>query len=150
MEFWRSTDKQAAYSRLLAEIAGNEAVREAEEAVGEAWLATLSAAEEEAATARKVCTRVRDSAYEVLRSAEADRDQGRITAGNRELAASQRALVQVRGRHEAIRRFAGQEHAASATAAQARSAGALADRQRLVEAAHSVGLDVNPLTGFQE
>lgn len=143
MEFWRSTDKQAAYSRLLSEVAGNEAIREAEEVVGTAWLETLLSAEEEAAAARKVCTRVRDTAYEVLRSAEVDHDQERVTAGNRELAASQRALVQVRGRHEAIRRFVGQEHAVSATAAEGRAADALADRQRLAEAAHDVGVDLD-------
>jgi hypothetical protein len=147
MEFWRSTDKQAAYSRLLSEIAGNEAIREAEQVVGGAWLATLAAAEEEAATARKVCTHIRDKAYEALRAAEADRDQDRINVGNRELAASQRALVQIRGRHEAIRRFTGQENAACAAAARTRSTGALADKQRLVEAANDVGLDVDPFAG---
>jgi hypothetical protein len=147
MRFWGTRRKQAVYSLLLAEVAGKEAVRWAEEVVGAAWLETLSDAERQAAFAQRVCTHMRDTAYEVFRSAETSRDSEQIEASHRELTASQQALTRVRDQHDGMRRFAGRQRMAWATAARDRTKEALADRERLVRAARAAGVRAEPLLG---
>lgn len=126
-----SDDDQAGYRRMLAEAASREAVRAAEEVVGDAWLATLSDAVEQTAAEQRVCTHLRDTAYMVVKSAESGRGSGEISASHKELAVSQRALAQVRRRHAVMRQFADQERQAWAAAAKARRLEAIAERDRL-------------------
>jgi hypothetical protein len=130
-----SDDDQAGYRKMLAEAASREAVRAAEEVVGDAWLATLSDAVEQTAADQRVCTHMRDTAYMVVKSAESGRESGResgeISASHKELAVSQRALAQVRRRHAVMRQFADQERQAWAVAAKARRLEAIAERDRL-------------------
>lgn len=70
MRFGESKRRQAAYSRLRAEVAGNDAVRGAEEIVGDHWLVALADAEQETAAAQRICTHMRDTAYQVVRAAD--------------------------------------------------------------------------------
>lgn len=135
MRFWGTQRKQATYSRLLAETAANEAVRAAEDVVGRAWLDTLTEAEEQAAFATKVCTHMRDTAYQLLQTAEASLDAGQVESGRRELAASQEALATVRTQQDGVQRFVGRQRTVWATAARTRAQEALADHERLVVAA---------------
>lgn len=128
-------DDEAGYRELLAEAAGHEAVREAEAVVGEAWLATLSEAVEQTAADQRACTHMRDTAYRVVKAAEAGRKADEITASHKELAVSQRALTQVRRRNAVMRQFADQERRAWADAAKDRRLAAIADRERLSAAA---------------
>lgn len=145
MRFWESRRKQDMYSRLLAEVAAKEAVRAAEEVVGGAWMETLSDAEREAALAQRVCTHMRDTAYEVYRTAETTRDSEQIVASQRELAESQKALAKISDQHDGVRRFVGRQRTAWATAARDRAREALSDRERLVAAARAAGVRVEPL-----
>ncbi|GAA2002070.1 hypothetical protein [Catenulispora subtropica] len=133
--------RQAAYRQLVRQISEREAVHEAEEIVGAAWMAGLVEAEGQAATARRVCTHMRDSAYEVYRSAKAGSDAQRLSESYRELAASQQALCRVRERHEGLRRFAERERAAWFEAERTRALEVLADRDRLAEAARAAGME---------
>lgn len=79
------SEQHAAYTRLLAEVVASEAVRAAEDVLGEAWLATLSDAEAETENTQQTCMHIRDTAYDVMRSAQSDQDVGRVTASYREL-----------------------------------------------------------------
>jgi hypothetical protein len=148
MRLWGTRRKQATYSRLLAEAAGNEAVRVAEELVGAVWLATLAEAQEQAEFATKVCTHMRDTAHQVLRTAEATRDAGQIEAGRHELRESQEALARIRERRDGVLRFVGRQRTAWATAAKSRTLEALADRERLIAAARAAGVAVDPLVAM--
>lgn len=139
MRFWGTHRKQATYSRLLAEVAANEAVRAAEEVVGAAWLDTLTEAEEQAAFATKVCTHMRETAHQLVRAAEASRDAGQVESGLRELAASQESLAKMREQQDCVQRFVGRQRTVWATAARTRALEALGDRERLVEAARWAG-----------
>lgn len=145
MRLWGTRRKQATYSRLLTEAAGNEAVRTAEELVGSVWLATLAEAEDQAEFATKVCTHMRDTAYQVLRTAESSHDTGRIDEGRHELRESQEALARIQERRDGVLRFVGRQRTTWATAAKARTLEALADRERLVVAARAAGVAVVPL-----
>src|SRR5689334_20578681 len=109
MRFWGAHRKQATYSRLLTETAANEAVRAAEEVVGAAWLDTLTEAEEQAAFATKVCTHMRDTAYQLLQTAEASHDAGQVESSRRELTASQEALAKVSAQQDGVQRFVGRQ-----------------------------------------
>ena len=60
---WKARRRQAAFSRLVAQVSEHDVVWAAEEIVGSAWMAGLADAEGQAATARKVCTHMRDTAY---------------------------------------------------------------------------------------
>lgn len=139
MSPWKSRRKQAAYSRLVAQVSEHDVIRAAEEVVGAAWMAGLLEAEGQAATARRVCTHMRDTAYEVYRSAEAEQDAGRLSESYQELAASQQALGRVRDRHDNLRQFAERERTAWAEAEQMRALEVLADRDRLAVAARTAG-----------
>ncbi|MEY9928531.1 hypothetical protein ABH926_003170 [Catenulispora sp. GP43] len=134
MSPWKSRRKQAAYSRLVAQISEHDVIRAAEEVVGAAWMAGLQEAEEQAATARRVCTHMRDLACQAYRSAEAGQDADRLTESYHELAASQQALTRVRDRHDNLRAFAERERAVWAEAERIRALEASADRDRLAEA----------------
>jgi hypothetical protein len=52
---------------------------------------------------------MRDTAYEIYRSAKAGRDAERLCESYRELAASQQDLGRVRDRHDGLRQFAEHE-----------------------------------------
>ena len=145
MRFWGTRKRQAAYSRLLVEIADNEVVRTAEELVAEAWMETLSEVEEQAAFATKVCTHMRDTAFQVFRSAQSTRDALRIESSQRELTASQQALARIRDQHDGVLRFVGGQRTSWAKAAKDRALAALQDRERLVEAARGARVRAMPL-----
>lgn len=138
---WKSRRRQAAYSRLVAQVAEHDVIRAAEEIVGEAWMAGLSEAEGQAATARRVCTHMRDTAYEIYRAAKTARDSERLSESYRELAASQQALGRVRDRYDGVRQFAERERAAWVEAERMRALEVLADRDRLAEAARNARND---------
>ncbi|NUP47293.1 MAG: hypothetical protein HOW97_08260 [Catenulispora sp.] len=137
---WRIRRKQAAYTRLAAQVTEHDVIRAAEEIVGAAWMAGLLEAEEQAAAARRVCTHMRDTAYQVYRSAKAGRDTERLSQSYQELAASQQALGRIRDRHDGLRQFAERERAAWAEAEKLRALEVLADRDRLAEAARAAGM----------
>ncbi|NUR58123.1 MAG: hypothetical protein HOV87_05415 [Catenulispora sp.] len=137
---WRFNRRQAAYARLVAQVREHDVVHAAEEIVGAAWMAGLLEAEGQAAAARRVCTHMRDTAYEVYRSAQAGRDSARLSESYQELAASQQALGRVRDRHDGLRQFAERERAAWAEAERTRALEMLADRDRLAEAARAAGI----------
>lgn len=141
MEPWWGRRRRAAYRRTAGQVAAREAVRRAEEIVGAAWMAGLLEAEEQAATAHRICTHMRDTAYEVYRSAQDTRDTDRLAASYRELAASQQALGRIRDRHEGLQAFAARERAAWAEAERTRALELLADRDRLAEAARAAGME---------
>ena len=86
MKAWKSRRKQAAYSRLVARVSEHDVIRAAEETVGAAWMAGLRQAEGQAATARRVCTHMRDTAYEVYNSAKSGQDSELLSESYRELA----------------------------------------------------------------
>jgi hypothetical protein len=138
---WWTRRRRAAYRRVAGQVAAREAVRTAEEIVGTAWMAGLQEAEGQAATACRICTHMRDTAYEVYRSAQAARDTDSLTASYRELAASQDALSRIRDRHDGLRAFAARERTAWAEAERTRALEVLADRDRLAEAAHAAGME---------
>jgi hypothetical protein len=140
MGLWRIRRKRAAYSRLVAQVSEHEVIQAAEEIVGGAWMAGLLEAEGQAATARRVCTHMRDTAYEIYRSAKAGRDAERLSESYRELAASQQDLGRVRDRHDGLCQFAEHERAAWVEAERMRALEVLADRDRLAEAARAAGL----------
>jgi hypothetical protein len=140
MRLWKSRSKRAAYSRLVAQVSEHDAVHVAEEIVGAAWMAGLLQAEEEAATARRVCTHMRDTAHDIYDSARAGRDSERLSESYRELTDSERALNQVLDRHDSLRQFAERERAAWVEAERTRALEVLADRDRLAEAARAAGL----------
>jgi hypothetical protein len=140
MKLWRTRRTRAAYSRLVAEVAEHDVIHAAEDIVGTAWMAGLVEAEGQAAAAQRVCTHMRDTSYEIYRSAESSRDTERLNQSYRELAASQQALGRVRDRHDGLRQFAERERAAWAEAARERAMEVLADRERLAEAARAAGI----------
>ena len=137
---WWVRRKQAAYLRLAAQVAEHDVIRAAEEIVGAAWMAGLVEAEGQAATARRVCTHMRDTAYEVYCSAKDGSDTERLSASYQELAASQQALGRIRDRLDGLRQFAERERATWAEAERIRALEVLADRDRLAEAARAAGM----------
>lgn len=141
MRAWKSRRKQAAYSRLVARVSEHDVIRAAEEAVGAAWMAGLQQAEGQAATARRVCAHMRDTAYEVYNSAKAKQDSELLSESYRELTESQQALGRVRDRHENLRKFAERERAAWVEAERLRALEVLADRDRLAAAARAAGIE---------
>jgi hypothetical protein len=138
---WKSRRRQAAYSRLVTQVAEHDVIRAAEEIVGDAWMAGLAEAEGQAATAQRVCTHMRDTAYETYRAAKAERDAERLSESYRELAASQQALGRVRDRYDGLRQFIERERAAWVEAERMRALEVLADRDRLAEAARNAGIE---------
>lgn len=143
---WKSRRRQAAYSRLVAQVAEHDVIRAAEEVVGEAWMAGLAEAEGQAATARRVCTHMRDTAYEIYRSAKDGQDSARLSESYQELAASQQALGRVRDRYDGLRQFAERERAAWVEAERMRALEVLADRDRLAAAARNAGVETRRAT----
>lgn len=139
MGLWKTGRKRAAYARLVAQVSEHEVIHAAEEIVGAAWMAGLLEAEGQAATARRVCTHMRDTAYEIYRAAEAERDSERLSDSYRELAASQQALGRVRDRHDSLHEFAERERALWVEAERMRAQEVLADRDRLAVAAREAG-----------
>lgn len=137
---WWMRRKHAAYVRLASQMSEHDAIRAAEEIVGAAWMAGLAEAEGQAATARRVCTHMRDAAYELYCSAKDGGDTERLSASYQELAASQQALGRIRDRHDGLRQFAERERAAWAEAERTRALEVLADRDRLAEAARAAGM----------
>lgn len=140
MNPWKSRRKQTTYSQVVAQVFEHEVIQAAEEAVGAAWMAELLEAETEAATARRVCTHMRDTAYEVYRLAKAGRDSAQLAESYLELAASQQALGRIRDRQDSLHQFAERERAAWVEAERVRAQEVLADRDRLAEAARAAGL----------
>ena len=136
---WKARRRRAAYSRLVAKVSEHDVIWAAEEIVGRAWMAGLTDAEGQAATARKVCTHMRDTAYETYRSAKAEQDSDRLSESYRELAASQQALGRVRDRHNGVRQFAERERTAWEQAEWMRTLEVLADRDLLARAARTAG-----------
>jgi hypothetical protein len=61
MRPWKSRRKRTAYSRLVAQVAEHDVIRDAEEVVGAAWMARLRDAEAQAVPVRRALGRVRDS-----------------------------------------------------------------------------------------
>src|SRR5882672_2501295 len=105
----KGTRVTGAYARTLREVAGRDAVREAEEVVNASWMLGLLHAENQAATAKKVCAHMCAAAHEVVRAALLSHDPEQFADGCRELAASQRDLTRTTARHEGVREFASQE-----------------------------------------
>lgn len=141
MRLWKSRSDRAAYSRLVTQVSEHDVIRAAEEIVGTAWMAGLLEAEGQAATARRVCTHMRDTAYDIYHSALAERDSERLSQSYRELAVSEQALDRIRDRHDNLRQFAERERATWVEAERTRALEVLADQDRLAEAARSAGLD---------
>jgi hypothetical protein len=110
-------------------------------------MAGLVEAEGQAAAAQRVCTHMRDTAYEIYRSAESARDTERLSESYRELAASQQALGRVQDRNDGLRQFAEREHAVWEEASRMRAMEMLADRERLAEAARAAGVRGDPVSG---
>ena len=142
MGLWNSRRRQAAYSRLVAQVSEHDVIRAAEEVVGAAWMAGLAEAEGQADRARRVCTHMRDTAYEIYCSAKAANDSEQLSESYRELAASQQALGRVRDRYDNVRKFAERERAAWVEAERQRALEVLADRDRLAEAARTAGIHI--------
>jgi hypothetical protein len=138
---WWIRRRQAAYRQVVKQVSDHEAVHEAEEIVGAAWMAGLLEAEGQAAAASRVCTHMRDTAYEVYCSAKEGHDTAQLSESYRELAASQQALGRVRDRHDHLRQFAERERAAWTEAERTRALEVLADRDRLAEAARAAGME---------
>jgi hypothetical protein len=107
MRFPRFGGKRAAYRRLLAEVADNEVVREAEEVVGAAWMTRL-------------------------------------------LEAAGQTVGLVRRGGEEVTEFVSREREAWASAAKIRALGAIADRERLAEAARAAGIRGASVSDFAE
>ncbi|GAA2015647.1 hypothetical protein GCM10009839_08710 [Catenulispora yoronensis] len=133
---WRIRRRRAAYSRLVAQISEHEVVAAAEEIVGGAWMEGLRDAENQAETAKRVCTDIRDTAYEAYCSAKSGQDPDRLSESYQELAATQQALGRVRDRHDSLRRFADRERIAWAEAAKTRAQEILTDQELLSAAAY--------------
>ena len=140
MNPWKSNRNQTTYSQVVAQVSEHEVIQAAEETVGTAWMAELREAEAEAATAHRVCTHMRDTAYEIYRSAKDGQDSTQLTESCLELAASQQALGRIRDRQDSLRRFAERERDAWVEAERVRALEVLADRDRLAEAARAAGL----------
>ena len=134
MGLWKARRRRAAYSRLVAQVSEHDVIWAAEEIVGGAWMAGLADAEDAAATAQRVCTHLRDTAYESYRSAKSERDPEQVSASAHELAASRQALGRVDQRCDKLREFAERERAAWEQAEWMRTLEVLADRDRLREA----------------
>lgn len=81
MRPWKSRRKRTAYSRLVAQVAEHDVVRDAEEVVGAAWMARLRDAEGQAVPVRRALGRVRDS------DNDSDRHEGLRQFAERERAA---------------------------------------------------------------
>lgn len=139
MKAWKHRRKQA-YARLVAQVSEHHVIRDAEEIVGASWMAGLLEAEQQAAAARRVCTHMRDTAYEIYQTAQSARDCDQLTESYRELAASQQALGRVRDRHDNLRQFAERERAAWVEAERLRALEILADQDRLAQAARTAGM----------
>lgn len=136
---WKARRRRAAYSRLVSEVSEHDVIWAAEEIVGGAWMAGLAEAEHKAATAQRVCTHMRDTAYETYRSAKSERDPDRLSESARELAASRQALGRIDERYGKLREFAERERAAWEQAEWMRTLEVLADRDRLAEAQSRLG-----------
>jgi hypothetical protein len=134
MGLWKARRRRAAYARLVAKVSEHDVIWAAEEIVGGAWMAGLADAENQATTARQVCTHMRDDAYESYRSAESERDAERLSDSARELAVSRQALGRLDERCDKLREFAERERAAWEQAEWMRTLEVLADRDRLREA----------------
>lgn len=134
MRLWKPRRKQATYSQLVAQANEHAVIHDAEETVGAAWMAGLLEAERQAATARRVCTHMRDTAHDIYRSAKAGRDSEQLAESYHELAASQQALARVRDRQDGLRHFAERERAAWVEAERMRALEVLADREQLEQA----------------
>ncbi|MBW8805860.1 MAG: hypothetical protein JF587_18715 [Catenulisporales bacterium] len=107
MRFPKFGSKRAAYRRLLAEVADNEVVREAEEVVGAAWMTGL-------------------------------------------LEAAGQTVGLVPPSSGGVTEFVCREREAWASAAKIRALGAIADRERLAEAARAAGIRGASMSGFAE
>lgn len=131
---WKARRRRAAYARLVAKVSEHDVIWAAEEIVGAAWMAGLADAENQAATAQRVCAHMRDTAYESYRSAKSEHDVERLSESARELAASRLALGRLDARCDKLREFAERERAAWEQAEWMRTLEVLADRDRLAEA----------------
>jgi hypothetical protein len=84
----RAAKAEATCERLLRELRGRAAVREAEDVVESAWIDGLDRAEQTDPTVRGLLERERDAFHEATRqrAVEAEIDQRRLAALTRELA----------------------------------------------------------------
>ncbi|WP_344660734.1 hypothetical protein [Catenulispora subtropica] len=85
MASWRRRHEakaEAARARLISDLRGRAAVREAESLVGSAWIDGLDRAEQADPTVRHLLERERDAFVRATRrrTAEAERDQHRLAA----------------------------------------------------------------------
>ena len=134
MRFWQRKQphrSQGSYRRLAREVAERDVVRAAEEIVGTVWMSSLTEAEQEAATAQRICADMRDNALEDVRAAQDERDCLRVADGDRDLATWQRALKRVTERAETLRGFARHERQSWAAAKRRQAREMAADHERL-------------------
>ena len=84
----RAAKAQAACERLVRDLCGRAAVREAEDVVESAWIDSLDRAEQTDPTVRGLLERERDAFHEATRqrAAEAEHDRRRLAALAEELA----------------------------------------------------------------
>jgi hypothetical protein len=141
MGMWGRRRARANYRRVVAEVARNAVVGEAESIVAALWVDGLLQAERQAAVARKVGTHMRDTAYAEVAAAQSGGDRQRLEAGYLDLAASQRALGQLNDRYESVRKFTDRERQVWQNAGEARTRQADTDRRRLADAARAAGLE---------
>jgi len=134
---WRRAARAGTYTRIVIEVAGRDAIREAEEVVNTSWVLSLLTAEAEAAIEHKVCNHMREQAQEQVWDALLSDDQDRFAGACRELCASQQALNQSAARYEELRQLVAEERAGWEAAGRARADQSLADRDRIANAARA-------------
>jgi hypothetical protein len=121
-------------ARVLGQVAANEAVRSAEQAVCDAWLADLADADRSAADAMTRCQAVTDAACETLGSALLARDVHGIATAQTALEDAIRELEESIACYEVVHALWADQCVWSAEAAALRLDEAASDEDRLAEA----------------